>query len=85
VTFAFCWYLNSVKPLKYVWSALFLLALVPAFWLSFATSGYDPVAILVRAYLCWMCAEVAFQSAAAEPELRIDGWWALPILLLIFL
>ena len=66
VLFGVCWYLNTAKPLRYAWSVLFLFGLLPA--LLFAPTEQDPLGLLVRLYLSWMCAEVSFQSAAAEPR-----------------
>jgi hypothetical protein len=85
LVFGVCWYLNSTKPLRYVWSLLFLLGLIPVILFGFSAGKGDPLALFVRFYLSWMCAEVSFQSAAVDPEERIQGWWGLPLLLLLLL
>ena len=69
---ALCLYLAWRAPHKYVWSALFLLGVLPG--LFFAPSP-DPISLGVRAYLLWMCAEVAASSVGAPREDRTPGWW----------
>jgi hypothetical protein len=78
-------YLHQLVPVRYLWSLAFLLGL-GVLDLAFSDSvGVDRLALLVRLYLSWMCAEVTFQSASAEPEERIHGWWALSVLFIVLL
>lgn len=84
VVFGFCYVLNKVNPKKYVWSVACVFGIIPAAILGM-DHEIDPIALFVRFYLIWMCAEVTFQSASSEPEARIRGWWLLALVLLVCL
>lgn len=76
---------NSAFPLKYLWSLGLVGAMaVLDYGFTGAASG-DGLAMVVRLYLTWMCAEITFQSARVEPEERLLGWWSLTLLFLIVL
>lgn len=74
---------NSALPLRYLWSLALVAAMLVLDYGFTGAAADDGVAMAVRLYLTWMCAEVSFQSAQVEPEERLVGWWGLPLLFLI--
>jgi hypothetical protein len=82
VAFALCLFLSYRDPRRYVWSALFALGTIPV--LS-ALIEVDPVSLVMRSYLLWMCAEITFRSLAAEPLARMRAWWLFGLFLIFVL
>ncbi len=76
---------NSALPLRYLWSLALVAAMVVLDYGFTGSASPNGLAMAVRLYLTWMCAEVTFQSAQVEPEERLVGWWGLSLLFLTVL
>lgn len=82
VAFFLCLTLAWRNPIRYFWSTLFTLCMLPV---MLAFGATDPVSFVVHLYLLWMCAEVSCQSVAVADEKRLVGWWVIPLFLVFCL
>lgn len=81
IVFSLCFFLAWRNPMPYVWGGLVIFGLTPGFFFL----GGDPISILTRGFLLWMCAEICFRSLAVIPESRIYGWWIFAVIFILVL